>query len=86
MSADWQAQRAYVAERYDADVRAAGFGEVWDHILTQPDTATRGILLGCIGAVATYINESGLTPLTHSPASPTAAGGAGSTSARASLP
>lgn len=48
-------------ERHDAAVRAAGFGEVWDHVIAQEPNAARGILLGCIAAVGAYAVESGLT-------------------------
>lgn len=56
----WDEERADTIARYEADARAAGLGAVWDQALIEVG-ATSTLLLGTIGALATYMRESGLT-------------------------
>jgi hypothetical protein len=54
----WQQETAAVIDRYDADVRDAGLAEVWDHLLAQDDSGSRSLLLGVVGALASYLVET----------------------------
>ena len=58
----WAENTAYVIDRHESDAYAAGLGDIWGHVLDMPNSASRTMLLGIVGALATCLNETGYAP------------------------
>ena len=70
MSVDWAAEHQTVIDRHDEDVRAVGLSHIWDHLISQEHSASRGMLLGIVGAVATCLRELDYAPPSPNPLAP----------------
>lgn len=57
---DWAGNTRYIIDRHDAEVRAVGLGDVWDRLLADEPSGSRTLLLGTVGALATYMHETGI--------------------------
>lgn len=58
----WQENTLHIIERHEGDAYAAGLGDIWNHVLEMDPSASRTMLLGIVGALATCLCETDYHP------------------------